>query len=223
MGTAPLAFDQTRVLPFRPGSYRQVLELQRELREQRIRGETPDLILLGEHERVVTRGRRSGRGNASEPLTQAIPVVEVERGGEDTWHGPGQLVGYPIVNLRDLGLGVRQYMEALEQALIEALAEHDVTAGRRPDGTGVWVGARKIASLGVAVRRSVTCHGFALNVAPDLRDFALIQPCGFAPGVMTSMREVRGTEPSMQEVTLSVLRATVRVLGLAPPIWERGP
>lgn len=211
-------FDQTRVLRFQPGSYRAVLDLQRTLQQQRIAAETPDVILLGEHERVIT----VGRATRVPPLAQ-LPVIEVERGGEVTWHGPGQLVGYPIVHLRDIGIGVRDYLRRLEAALIAALGRFGIDAGRNPRGTGVWVGERKIASMGVSARHFVTCHGFALNVDADLTDFRQIQPCGFDPGVMTSMAEVLGPGevPELGEVAQEVLMRLVAELRLAPPIWDR--
>jgi lipoate-protein ligase B len=215
-----IAFERTRVVSFGPErTYEQVLTLQRRLREDRIRGTGPDVLLLGQHHRVIT----AGRGTRDLPAGLSIPVVEVERGGDLTWHGPGQLVGYPIVDLQELGLGVREYLRELEGALIDALAEHDLPAGRREGATGVWVAAHKIASIGVAVRRHVTCHGFALNVHPDLQEFHRIRPCGFDPQVMTSMQKLLGEELSMGNVTLQVLRALVQRLALAPPIWETLP
>lgn len=211
-----LPFDRTRVIPFRPGSYQQVLRLQHRLVQQRADGQTPDVLLVGEHERVVTLGR----GTRELPPDLPIPVQEVERGGEATWHGPGQLVVYPILRLKDLGLGVRQYLRGLEAALIQVLAVFGLEARREEGATGVWVGEQKIASLGVAVRRGVSYHGLALNVDPDLSDFQLIRPCGFAPDVMTSVAALVGAPPERAAVDQAVVQALVRELGLAPPIWE---
>ncbi len=217
--THSVAFDYTRVLPFPRGGYRAVLELQHRVLEERIRKVVPDTILLGEHERVITLGRAT----KVKPEGLPLPVVEVERGGQATWHGPGQLVGYPIVDLVTLGISVREYLSSLERALIAALAEFAIAAQSREGATGVWVGDRKVASIGVAVRRFVTYHGFALNHSPDLSDFRFIQPCGFSAEVMTSMEQMLGTPPSFGAVTLSVLRSLVRTLDLAPPIWETSP
>ena len=213
---AALSFDSTRVIPFLPGSYRRVLEFQHALVEQRSRGGGQDAVLLGQHERVVTLGR----GTRELPADLPIPVETIERGGDVTWHGPGQLVGYPILHLKDLGLGVRDYLRGLEAALIRALQAFGLDAERRDGATGVWVGAYKLVSIGVAVRRHVSYHGFALNVDPDLSDFQRIQPCGFSPEVMNSMAGLLPQAPSMEEVTLRVLQALTGELKLCPPVWE---
>jgi lipoate-protein ligase B len=216
-------FDRTRVLPFgttAPADYEKVHALQERLLEERIAGRTPDSILVGEHARVVTLGR----GAKQPPAPLPIPVVVVERGGKATWHGPGQLVAYPIVSLGELRLGVREYLRALEEAIVRTLAGFGIAAGRSDAGTGVWTGARKIASIGVAVRRRVAWHGLALNVAPDLSDFRLIEPCGFPPDVMTSMAErLGGRAPQLSEVRAALVQELVRALRLAPPIREPDP
>jgi lipoate-protein ligase B len=212
------------VLPFgtrAPAPYAAVHALQESLLEQRIAGAIPDTLLVGEHARVVTLGR-----GVKQPLAPLpIEVVAVERGGQATWHGPGQLVAYPIVSLGDLGLGVREYLRALEEAILATLAEFGIAGDRREGATGAWIrGERKIASIGVAIRRRVAWHGLALNVAPDLADFRLIDPCGFSPAVMTSMREqLGGAAPPFDEVRLALVRALARALRLAPPIWETDP
>ena len=211
------AFDHTRIVPFPSRDYTSMHRLQQRALADRIALRTPDLIFLGEHDATVTLGR----GFRQPPPPLGVPVVAVERGGQATWHGPGQLVGYPILDLRNLDLDVRRYLRELETALIEVVAEFGVEAGVREGATGVWVGQRKIASLGVAVRRHVTYHGFALNVDPDLSQFAQIQPCGFSPEVMTSLTECTGQDCSMAEVTLRTVQSLVRRLRLAPPVWER--
>lgn len=206
--------------PATVGTYADVRALQLRLLTDRIEGRTGDLLLIGEHERVVTLGR----GTAQPPVGLPIPVVTIERGGQATWHGPGQLVAYPIVSLADLAIGVRDHLRALEEAVVRTLATFGIAAERREGATGAWVGDRKIASIGVAVRRHVTWHGLALNVAPDLADFQLIQPCGFAPGVMTSMAELLGDRMvSLDAVRDCLILAIVRALGLAPPIREPVP
>jgi lipoate-protein ligase B len=173
--------------------YREVLELQRTLRLGRLEGTVPnDLLLLVEHEPVYTLGR--GTHPASLPLTieelqaRGADVVEIERGGDVTWHGPGQLVGYPILHLSRHREDLHWYLRTLEQALIDGLDAVQLQAGRSPGRTGVWTAGRKIASIGVHVKQWVTLHGFALNVQPDLDWFRLIVPCGIQGVEMTSVR-----------------------------------
>jgi lipoyl(octanoyl) transferase len=172
--------------------YGEVLDLQRGLCRQRIAGEQPDdMLLLVEHEPVITLGR--GTRPSSLPLSaaeleaQGIPVVEVERGGDVTYHGPGQLVGYPVVQLREHRQDLHWYLRQLEGVVITALAELGVPAERTPGLTGVWTRGRKIASIGIHVKQWVTFHGFALNLTTDLRAFDLIVPCGIEGVVMTSV------------------------------------
>jgi lipoyl(octanoyl) transferase len=171
--------------------YREGLAWQERVRAARQREAIPDTMLLLEHPPVYTRGRRSGSGEL--PMgeqwyrAQGIEVVDVDRGGKVTYHGPGQLVGYPILRTDD----VVAYVRTLERALIRALAEEGVAARARaaegPDFTGVWVGDRKIASIGVHVARGVTTHGFAVNVENDLQPFSWIVPCGLEGVQMTSL------------------------------------
>jgi lipoate-protein ligase B len=172
--------------------YAEVLELQRSLCRRRQAGEiSDDLLLLVEHEPVVTLGR--GARAQSMPLPAAelerrgVGVYEVERGGDVTFHGPGQLVGYPILDLRNFREDLHWYLRSLEAALVEALRMLDITAGCRPGLTGVWTEGRKIASIGVHVKQWITYHGFALNVDTDLSYFGLIVPCGIAGVTMTSV------------------------------------
>jgi lipoyl(octanoyl) transferase len=169
--------------------YRDALELQERLREQRIDGALGDVLLLLEHPAIITRGRR-GRDDVLPPGAR---VVDVDRGGRATWHGPGQLVGYPVMAAPD----VVRHVRLLEQAIVEALGEVGVDAHARvddgPDYTGVWVAERKIASIGVHVRRGVATHGFAVNVVNDLSPFGAFDPCGLAGVQMTSLqREAPG-------------------------------
>jgi lipoate-protein ligase B len=178
-------------------AYGEALELQRTLARRRIAGEiADDLLLLVEHEPVVTLGR--GTRAASLPLPPAelarrgVEVVEVERGGDVTWHGPGQLVGYPILDLAQHRPDLHWYLRGLEAALIAALARLDIPAERNPGLTGVWTRGRKIASLGIHVKQWVTLHGFALNVTSELTGFDLIVPCGIQGVVMTSVARERG-------------------------------
>jgi lipoyl(octanoyl) transferase len=171
--------------------YRAGLELQSRLCEARQAERIPDVMLLLEHPPVYTRGRRSGTGEL--PMgeewyrLQGIDIVDTDRGGKVTYHGPGQLVGYPIVRVDD----VVEYVRTLERGLIAALGEEDVAARARadegPDYTGVWVDDRKIASIGVHVSRGVTTHGFAINVENDLQPFSWVVACGLPDVQMTSL------------------------------------
>jgi lipoyl(octanoyl) transferase len=164
--------------------YREAVALQERLRERVHADELPDLLLLLEHPPVYTLGRRSEPGEL--PLTREIDIVETERGGKLTHHGPGQLVGYPIMHVPN----VRAFVETMEAALVAALREAGVPAGTREgrEYTGVWVGDRKIASIGIHVSRRVSMHGFAVNVENDLAPFESVIACGLPDVRMTSLR-----------------------------------
>ncbi len=185
-----------RVVDLGRQAYLPILELQRLLVHARVEGEiTDDLLLLVEHDPVVTLGR--GTRQTSLPLPEAalrargFEVVEVERGGDVTVHAPGQLVGYPILDLQQHRLDLHWYLRQLEEAMIRGLAGLGIAAERNPGRTGVWVAGRKIGSIGVHVKRWVTLHGFALNVTTDLRVFNVVVPCGIDGVIMTSVeREV---------------------------------
>jgi len=171
--------------------YGEALNRQRQLAEDRIAGRLDhDVLLLLEHPPVVTLGRNSHAAHLLQPA--GIEVFEVERGGDVTFHGPGQLVGYPILDLSAYKRDLHWYLRTLEQALIEALGYLDIPAERNPGYTGVWTRGKKIASIGIHVKQWVTWHGFALNVATDLADFDRIVPCGIPGVVMTSVEKERG-------------------------------
>ena len=176
--------------------YLPVLELQRRLVRARLDGGfSDDLLLLVEHDPVVTLGR--GTRQSSLPLPESVlrargyEVVDVERGGDVTVHAPGQLVGYPIIDLQQHRADLHWYLRQLEEAMIRGLGDLGISAERNPGKTGVWVSGRKIASIGVHVKRWVTLHGFAINVTTDLRLFNVIVPCGIDGVVMTSVAEER--------------------------------
>jgi lipoyl(octanoyl) transferase len=203
--------------------YGEVLELQRSLCRRRISGEiTDDLLLLVEHQPVVTLGR--GTRPYSLPLAPAelnrrgVEVFEVERGGDVTFHGPGQLVGYPILDLRRHREDLHWYLRCLEQALIQALSRLEIGAAVCPGLTGVWTGGRKIASIGIHVKQWVTFHGFALNVTTDLDYFDLIVPCGIRDVIMTSVsRELGRTDPALaRETRTAVVDTLSQALNLDP-------
>ena len=173
-------------------SYGEALEIQRERRRRRIEGTLgEDVLLLVEHPPVVTLGR--GTRGSSLPLApevlerRGVEVFEVERGGDVTLHAPGQLVGYPILDLRQHRQDLHWYLRSLEDALIHTLGSLGIEADRNPGRTGVWTAGRKIASIGIHVKQWVTLHGFALNVTTDLDLFDLIVPCGISHVVMTSV------------------------------------
>ena len=180
--------------------YEEARALQRRLEGARRLGELPDLLLLLEHPPVYTKGRRShaselGMGEDWYRM-QGIEVCESDRGGAVTYHGPGQLVGYPIVSLERPRMGVAAYIDRMERLLIESLASWGIGAGVRDNLTGVWAGERKIGSIGVHVRRGITTHGFAINVNNDLQPFEWIVPCGIEGCRMTSVcRELRAEQP----------------------------
>jgi lipoyl(octanoyl) transferase len=204
-------------------SYAEVLDLQRNLCQSRLTGElTDDVLLLVEHEPVVTLGR--GTQAHSLPLSptelgrRGVEVFEVERGGDVTYHGPGQLVGYPILDLRQHRQDLHWYLRRLEQSLIGALDALGIAAGTNPGLTGVWTNGRKIASIGIHVKQWVTFHGFALNVTTDLDYFDLIVPCGIRDVIMTSVAQEMGrTDAALFEETReAVIESVGKTLNLEP-------
>jgi lipoyl(octanoyl) transferase len=182
--------------------YATALELQRQLVAERYEGIIPDQLLLLEHPHVITLGRNGHAGNllaSAEVLSRAgVAFHPTDRGGDITYHGPGQLVGYPIVDLREWKRDVGAYVRGVEQAIIDTLADYGISAGRIPKLTGVWVDDRKIAAIGVHISRWVTSHGFALNVSTDLSFFQYIVPCGLSKPV-TSMAAL-GVQAGLHEV-----------------------
>jgi lipoate-protein ligase B len=184
--------------------YAEALELQEELRRARGAGEIPDTVLLLEHPDVITFGRSARPGSAllgdAELRASGYGVFRVNRGGDVTWHGPGQLVGYPILDLEARGRDVHRYLRDLETALIAALGDLGIAAVRREGFAGVWLDERrKIASIGVGVRQWLTIHGFALNVCCDLGRFAAIVPCGLAGVRMVSVSSVLGRSVALED------------------------
>jgi len=203
-------------------SYGEALELQRRVARARISGEvSEDVLLLVEHPPVVTLGRSAKDAHllvSGEMLAaRGIELFEVERGGDVTFHGPGQLVGYPIIDLKRHRQDLHWYLRQVEQALIDALAEIGIPADRNPGLTGVWTAGRKIASIGVHARDWVTWHGFALNVTTDLSYFDLMVPCGIQAVTMTSVeRELGARAPTADLVASAVVRTFGSVFSLEP-------
>jgi lipoyl(octanoyl) transferase len=201
--------------------YQEALDLQRELVERRKRGEVADQLLLLEHPDVITLGVRT-RNDRSHVLeseaslaAQGVSLFETGRGGDVTYHGPGQLVGYPILDLKPDRCDVHRYVRDLEEVLIQAVAAFGITAGRVPGLTGIWVdtpeGQAKLAAIGVRISRWITSHGFALNVNPNLSRFGLIVPCGITDKGVTSTERLLGRRLSMDEVADAVERAFAAV------------
>jgi lipoyl(octanoyl) transferase len=214
--------------------YGAALELQRDVARRRISGEiAEDVLLLVEHPPVVTLGRTAKGANliASPELlaSQGVELFEVERGGDVTFHGPGQLVGYPIIDLKRHRKDLHWYLRQVEESLIRGVAELGIHAGREPKYTGVWVGAgestsapRKLASIGVHARDWVTWHGFALNVNTDLRYFDLIVPCGISGVTMTTVaRELNVESVDVRGVADAVVRGFGSSFDFTTHIVER--
>ena len=206
-------------------------ELQRAVSAARITGAVPDdVLLLVEHEAVVTLGRSTKGDNLHIPdallAARGVERYEIERGGDATFHGPGQLVGYPIVDLKQHTQDLHWYLRQVEQALIVALSQVGLTAGRVEKYTGVWIDGRKLASIGVHARDWVTRHGFALNVTTDLSYFDLFTPCGIPDVVMTSTQhELGAAGPSlarMQRLTAQAFAATFALTAVSMSSVELG-
>jgi lipoyl(octanoyl) transferase len=194
--------------------YSSALAEMRALHGARRRGEIPDTLILVEHPPVITVGVQ---GDDGERFPPGVPVHRVERGGKSTYHGPGQLIGYPIVDLAPRGNDVRRFVGEVEEIVIRTLGRCGLVGERIPGRRGVWVpGPRKIASIGVAVEGWVTLHGFALNVSTDLNAFASFHPCGFDPSIMTSMEQELGRKVPLDEVAQAAGDAWAQIFGPAP-------
>ena len=200
--------------------YGEVHRLQRRLQAERCRGEGVDTLLLTEHRPVFTLGRNhpepSLRTAARDVRAQGIEIAQTERGGDITYHGPGQLVAYGIIDLRAWGIGVVDYMSALEETMIAVLGEWGVAGGRHECARGVWVAGRKIGSVGLHVRRYVSMHGAALNVSPDMAHIALMNPCGIDDAEMTSLAAETGGPVAVADVAEAFVRHFARVLDCEP-------
>lgn len=204
--------------------YRLAWDLQKKLHRQRVEGRIPDTLLLLQHPPVLTLGRGSNPESllcSPEALQEKeVELYEIERGGDVTYHGPGQLVGYPIMDLEPLGRDLHKYLRNLEEVLILTLGEYGIRAGRNPGFTGVWVGEEKIASIGIHVSAWVTRHGFALNVATDLTYFDLIVPCGLPRVQMTSMEKILGQKVEWDGLEQRVSECFGEVFGRQPQISQ---
>ena len=190
--------------------YEQALDLQRRLVAEQKNGTGTDTLLLLEHPPIVTLGRRANEANilaSPEALArQGIAVYKVDRGGDVTYHGPGQLVGYPIIDLRHFRRDIRWYVGSLAQALIRTLAEFGIDSAYRPEYPGVWVGDEKIAAIGAHISSWITSHGFAMNVDPNMQHRELIIPCGLHDKGVTSLSRLLGRPVSVAEVMPNVVK-----------------
>jgi len=206
--------------------YARALEKQEELVGKRLEGSIPDTLILVEHPPVVTLGRAKTTANLrldpQELQARGIDFFEVSRGGDVTYHAPGQLVGYPILDLTQHGRDVLRFCRGVETALIGVLAGFGLTARSIPGKAGVWIGDRKIASLGISLRRWVTFHGFALNVSVDLAGFQVIRPCGEEPAIMTSVEVEVGRQVAMDVVRERVVKEFARAFHLGEPCAVSG-
>lgn len=204
--------------------YAEALAMQRALVEERRADRVPDLLLLLEHPPVITLGVRTHGGRANilataERLAElGVELHETGRGGDVTYHGPGQVVGYPILDLRPDRCDVHRYVRDIEEVMIRVCADYGVVAGRTPGLTGTWVGAEKIGAIGVRISRWITSHGFAYNVSTNLEHFELIVPCGIADRGVTSIEHATGRPVAVPEVEDAVVRHFCAVFDRTPVV-----
>jgi lipoyl(octanoyl) transferase len=203
-----------QVTPLGTLTYEEAFAKQQAQVDRLLDGSSEPTLFLLEHHPVYTIGRTRDQSSLRATEQLPHPVVEINRGGQGTYHGPGQLVGYPILDLRNHGKDLHAYLRLLEEALILTLADYNITASRKEGLTGVWVGDRKIASLGVGVRKWISMHGFALNVTPEsLPAFQAITPCGIDGVSMTCLHHEGDQSPTVAEVGITSSRHLANLLG----------
>ena len=183
--------------------YQRALQIQKTLVKERLDNSTPDTLLLVEHPHVVTLGKQT---SPNDVLNNSIPIVKIDRGGSATYHGPGQLIGYIIMDLRSKGISVPVLISKIHEIIILTLDELDIKAKREKNDTGVWIGQKKIASIGLSVRNWITYHGFSLNVNTDLERFNTIRPCGHDSQVMTSVNSIKRKEYSKEVIQTKIIK-----------------
>ena len=189
------------ILDLGKSHYNDAWELQKKLQSQRISGQIDDQLLLVEHFPVYTLGKNTPKEHLLTKESDNISIIQTDRGGDITFHGPGQLVGYPILDLNQYKRSITWYMRELEQLIIDVLKEYDINSERKKGLTGTWVKDKKIAALGVRISRWVTMHGFSLNINPDLKYYQGIIPCGIKDYGVTSMADLLGNDvPDMSEI-----------------------
>jgi lipoate-protein ligase B len=199
--------------------YGEAYQLQKELSRQRLSGDIPDTLLLLEHPPTITIGK-SGKlenvlASSDELHSQGISLFFTDRGGDVTCHGPGQLMVYPVIDLRQRDRDIHAYVRDLEEVIIRTLNRFAILGHRNPLHAGVWVDGVQIAAIGIAVRRWITMHGMAVNVSPDLTHFGLVNPCGFAGLPVTSISELTGQHVSLQTVAEAVVAEFTSVFGVS--------
>ena len=183
--------------------YQRALDIQKTLVKERLDNSTSDTLLLVEHPHVVTLGKQT---NPNDVLNNSIPIVKIDRGGSATYHGPGQLIGYIIMDLRSKGISVPVLISKIHEIIILTLDELDIKAKRKKNDTGVWIDQKKIASIGLSVRNWITYHGFSLNVNTDLEKFNTIRPCGHDSQIMTSVSSIKRKEYSKEVIQTKIIR-----------------
>ena len=200
-------------------SYQDCLALQQKLMKQRLAGEIEDTLLLLEHTPVITLGVSGGEDSlliSREEVERAgVEIYQTDRGGNITYHGPGQLVGYPIFDLRQHGKDAHLFLRNLEQVVVDCLADFGVAGEAVLGLTGVWVGGDKICSIGIAVRKWISYHGFALNINPNFEHWALIHPCGLVDRKVTSLERLMGRDPGMDAAKSCIVDKFVGVFGMS--------
>jgi lipoyl(octanoyl) transferase len=217
--------DKTFLLDLGKMPYGEAWQLQKQVWQLRVENRIPDTLILVEHPAVITLGKSGKASNllvSEDELKQrGVELFRVERGGDITYHGPGQLVGYPIFFIREAIAGVHAFVSKVEESLIQMLAAQGIGAERKPKLTGVWVGDEKVAAIGIAVSKRVSFHGFALNVNTDLSQFELINPCGIRDKGVTSMQRLLGRSVSTPLVKHQVASAFETVFGIELVLTSR--
>lgn len=210
---------QLNIIDLKKMGYNKALEIQSSLQQKRIDGDICDTFILVEHMPVLTMGKRGKVDNVLAPQevleNEGIETVWINRGGDVTYHGPGQLVGYPIIHLAQNDIGIRVFVEKIQQTIIDYLKnEHNITATKKSGvHTGVWVGEKKICAIGISVNRNVTMHGFAFNINTNLQHFDFINPCGLGHGMVTSLKEITGHRIDFEKAKKDVAKYFVKAFG----------
>ncbi|MDI3547645.1 MAG: lipoyl(octanoyl) transferase [Halanaerobiales bacterium] len=199
--------------------YQEALKIQKRLLQLRQAGKIQDILLLLEHPPVITLGKRGKDTNILMPedllKSKGIKIYRIDRGGDVTYHGPGQIVGYPIMDLKNHGKDIRKFVRNIEEVFIRLLKEeYNITAGRDPEHIGVWVGEEKITAIGLSIKRWVSMHGFAFNVNTNLDHFNLINPCGIIDKGVTSLEKIVGHPLNMDKVIDQVIKYISRIFGV---------
>jgi lipoyl(octanoyl) transferase len=210
----------------RPVEYTNIYALQKEIWEQCVEGNSPDTLLICEHTPTLTAGKSAKIENLLAPVSElsqrGVSLFFIDRGGDFTYHGPGQLVAYPILNLNIHGKDVPGYIHNLEEVVIRTLSDFSISAGRDDQHVGVWVNNQKIAAIGVSIRRWVTMHGLALNVNTDMEYFSLINPCGILDKGVTSMARILSSQVSMDEVFSCLINHFGQIFNIAVKLDRPG-